>query len=78
MVQSARKSAKTSLSIEIILGKTISKPPLRWAKWRTQLDLAILAKEYITLNIPGTRPTKMKLHLEYLYGKRIENATDES
>ena len=52
MAQSASKdSGKSSLEIQPFSEKATLEPPLRWEYWRTQLKLAILAREGIVADL---------------------------
>ena len=52
MAQSALKdSGKSPLGIQPFWEKATLEPPLRWEYWRTQLKLAILAREGIVVDI---------------------------
>ena len=52
MAQSATKdNGKSPLGIQPFWEKATLEPPLRWEHWRTQLKLAILAREGIIVNL---------------------------
>ena len=52
MAQSAKKdSGKSPLGIQPFREKATLEPPLRWEYWRTQLKLAILAREGIEVDL---------------------------
>ena len=52
MAQSAVKgSGKSQLRIRPFWEKATLEPPLQWEYWRTQLKLAILAREGIVVDI---------------------------
>ena len=79
MVQSARESRKTTLSIEPFWEQPTSDPPIRWENWRIQVKLAILARENITLTtLLQPKPTTVRLPAEPKYEMAIEDATEET
>ena len=79
MAQSAREYPKTALSIEPFLERATSDPPIRWEKWRIQVNLAILARENITLDtLLLPKPTLVQLLVEPKYEMAIEDATEET
>ena len=79
MAQSARESRKTPLSIEPFWERPTSDPPIRWEKWRIQVKLAILAREYITLDtLLHPKPTTVQLPAEPKYETSIEDSTIET
>ena len=79
MVQSARESCKTPLSIEPFWERATSEPPIRWEKWRIQAKLAILAGENITLDtLLQPKPTQERLPAEPKYEMTIEDATEQT
>ena len=79
MAQSARESRKTPLSIEPFWEWPSSDPPIRWENWRIQVKLAILAREYITLDtLLQPKPTTVRLPAEPKYEMAIEDATEET
>ena len=52
MAQSAIKdSGQSPLGIQPFWEKATLEPPLRWENWRTQLNLAILAREGIAVDL---------------------------
>ena len=79
MVQSARESRKTPLSIEPFCERPTSDPPIRWEKWRIEVKLAILARENITLDtLLQPKPTNVRLPVEPKYEMAIEDATEDT
>ena len=79
MAQSARESRKTPLSIEFLWERPTSDPPIRWERWHTQVKLAILARENITLDtLLQPQPTHERLPAEPNYEKAIEDATEDT
>ena len=76
MVQLARESRKTPLSIEPFWERPTSDPPIRCEKWHIQVNFAILSRENITLDtLLHTKPTTVRLTAEPKYGMAIEDAT---
>ena len=52
MAQSAKKeNGKSPLGIQPFWEKATLEPPLRWEYWRTQLKLALLAREGIIVDL---------------------------
>ena len=64
MAQSALKdSGKSPLGIQPFWEKATLEPPLRWEYWRTQLKVAILAREGIVVYLLlADRPEPVILH----------------
>ena len=61
------------------LGQTYTDPPLRWAKWRVQYKLALLAKEKIILDtLLGPKPEMVELPLEPIYEETIIGPSAQS
>ena len=59
MAQSSLKdSGKSPLGIQPFWEKATLEPPLRWENWRTQLNLAILAREGIAVDLLLADPTE--------------------
>ena len=77
MAQSALKdSGKCSLGIQSFWEKANLEPPLRWENWRTQLKLAILAREGIVVNLLlADPPEHVVLPPETAYKDAVENPT---
>ena len=79
MAQSARESRKTPLSIEPFWERPTSDPPMRWEKWRIEVELAISARENITLDtILQPKPAMVRLPAEPKNEMAIEDATEET
>ena len=77
MAQSALKdSGKSPLGIQPFWEKATLEPPLRWEHWRTQLKLAILAREVDLLL--ADPPENVTLPLEPAYEDAVENPTAQS
>ena len=77
MAQSATK--RTTLGIEQFWDKPTPDPPLRWAKWRVQYKLALLAKENIILDtLLGPKPEMVELPPEPIYEETIVGASAQS
>ena len=67
------------LSIEPFWERPTSDPPIRWEKWRIQVNLAILARENITLDtLLQPKPTMVRLPAEPKYKMPIDDATNET
>ena len=49
MQLATRESRKPTLAIKPFLERATTEPTIRWEKWRTQIKLAILARENIIL-----------------------------
>ena len=80
MAQSALKdSGKSPLGIQPFWEKAILEPPLRWKYWRTQLKLAIRAREGIVVDILlADPPDHVILPPEPAYEDAVENPTAQS
>ena len=80
MGQSALKdSGMSPLGIQHFWKKATLEPPLRWEYWRTQLKLAILAREGILVDILlADPPEHVILPPEPAYEDAVENLTAES
>ena len=80
MAQSALKdSGKSPLGIQPFWEKATLGPPLRWEHWRTQLKLAILAREGIEVDLLLADPREnVILPLEPAYEDEVENPTAQS
>ena len=64
MTQSALKdSGKTPFEIQPFREKATLEPPNRWENWRTQLKLAILAREGIVVDLRLADPPSMLFYL---------------
>ena len=50
--------------------------PLKWEKWQIHVQLALLAKENITLDaLLGTQPEEVHLILEKIYADTIQGSS---
>ena len=82
MAQSALKdSGKSPLGIQPFWEKGTLEPPIRWEHWRTQLKLAILAREGIEVDLLLADPREnviLILPLEPAYEDAVENPTAQS
>ena len=80
MAQSALKdSRKSSLGIQPFWEKATLEPPLRWEYWRTQLKLAILARESIVADLLLDKPPEhVLLPRKLAYEDAVENPTAQS
>ena len=80
MAQSAIKdSGKSPLGIQPFWEKATLEPPLRWEYWRTQLKLAILAREGIEVDLLlAEPPTNVTLPPEPAYEDAVDNPTAQS
>ena len=80
MAQSALKdSGKSPLGVQPFWGKATLEPPLRWECWRTQLKLAILAREVIVVDILlADPPEHVILPPEPAYEDAVEHPTAQS
>ena len=80
MAQSALKdSGKSPLGIQPFWDKATLEPPLRWEYWRTQLKLAILAREGIVVDLLlADPPENVILPPELAYEDAVENPTAQS
>ena len=78
MAQSALKdSGNSPLRIQPFWEKATLEPPLRWEHWRTQLKLAILAREGIDVDLLLADPPVI-LPREPTYEDAVENPTAQS
>ena len=78
MAQSAIKdSGNSPLGIQPFWEKATLETPLRWEYWRTQLKLAILAREGIEVNLLLADPPEV-LPPEPPYEDAVENPTAQS
>ena len=80
MAQSALKdSGKFPLRIQPFWKKATLEPPLRWEYWRTQLKLAILAREGIVVDrLLADPPEHVTLPPEPAFEDAVENPTAQS
>ena len=79
MARSAREYRQTPLSIKPFSERATRDPPIRWEKWRTQVKLAIIARENITLDtLLEPKSTRVKLPPERKYEAPTENATEQT
>ena len=80
MAQSALKdSGKSPLGIQPFWEKANLEPPLRWEYWRTQLKLAILAREGMVVDILSADPPEhVVLPPKLAYEDVAENPTAQS
>ena len=80
MAQSALKdSGKSPLGIQPSWEKATLEPPLRWEYWRTQLKLAILARDDIVVEILlADPPDRVILPPDPAYEDAVENPTAQS
>ena len=80
MAQSAVKdSGKSPLGTQPFWEKATLEPPLRWEYWRTQLKLAILAREGIVVDILlADPPEHVILPPEPAYEDAVEKPTAQS
>ena len=80
MAQSALKdSGQSPLGIQPFWEKATLEPPLRWEHWRTQLKLAILAREGIEVDLLlADPPENVILPLDSAYEDAVENPTAQS
>ena len=80
MAQSALKdSSKSPLRIQPFWEKETLEPPFRWEYWRTQLKLAILAREGIVVDLLlADPPEHVILPPELAYEEAVENPTAQS
>ena len=59
--------------------RATSDPPMRWEKWRIQVNLAILVRENITLDtLLQTKPSHVRLPPKPKYELAIEDATEHT
>ena len=78
MVQLATKE-RAILGIEPFWEKATLEPPLRWDRWQIMLELAIMAKEGISIDILlADPPDKVVLPPEPIYEDNVENSTSQS
>ena len=79
MAQSAIKdNGKTPLGIQSFWEKATLEPSLRWEYWRTQLKLAILAREGIIVDLLLVDPPNhVFLPPEPGYKDAVENTTSQ-
>ena len=77
MAQSAiEDNGKSPLGIQIFWEKATLEPHLRWEYWRTQLKLAILAREGIIVDLLLVNPPEhVILPPEPAYEDAVENPT---
>ena len=80
MAQSTIKdNGKSPLGIQPFWEKATLEPPLRWEYWRTQLKLAILAREGIIVDLLLVDPPEhVILPPEPAYEDTVENPTAQS
>ena len=80
MAQPALKdSGKSPLGVQPFREKATLEPPLRWEYWRTQLKLAILAREGIEVDLLlADPPENVILPPEPAYEDAVENPTAQS
>ena len=80
MAQSAIKdSGESPLGIQPFWEKATLEPPLRWEYWRTQLKLAILAREGIKVDLLlADPPANVTLPPEPAYEDAVDNPTAQS
>ena len=80
MAQPALKdSSKSPFGIHPFWEKATLEPPLRWEYWRTQLKLAILARESIVVDLLWANPPELVVLLpEHAYEEAVENPTAQS
>ena len=80
MAQSALKeNGKSPLGNQPFCEKATREPPLRWEYWRTQLKLAIVARESILVDILlAYLPEHVFLPPEPAYKDAVENPTAQS
>ena len=80
MAQSALKdSGKSPLGVQPFWEKATQEAPLRWEYWRTQLKLAILAREGIVVDLLlADPPEHVILPPEPAYEEAVENPTTQS
>ena len=80
MAQSALKeSGKSPLGIQPFCEKATLEPPLRWEYWRTQLKLAILAREGIVVDLLWADPPEhVILPPETAYEEAVGTPTAQS
>ena len=80
MAQSALKDgSKSPLGIQPFWEKATLEPPLRWENWRTQLKLAILAREGILVDLfLADPPAHVVLPPEPTYEGAVDNPTAQS
>ena len=70
---------RTPLVIEFFYEKPSSDPPLKWEKWRTQLKLALLVKENITLHtLVGLQTENVQLPRKPIYDDTIQGSSAQS
>ena len=80
MAQSALKdSGKSPLGIQPFWEKATLEAPLRWEYWRTQIKLAILAREGIVVDLLSADPPEHAiLPPEPAYGDPFKHPTAQS
>ena len=80
MARSALKdSSKSPLGFQPFWEKVTLEPPLRWENWRTQLELAILAREGIVVDLfLADPPEHVVLPPKLAYKNVVENPTAQS
>ena len=80
MAQSAiNDSGKSPLGIQPFWEKPTLEPPIRWEYWRTQLKLAILAREGIEVDLVlADPPINVILPPEPAYEDTVDNPTAQS
>ena len=80
MAQSAIKdSGKSPLGIQPFWEKATLESPLRWDYWRTQLKLAILAREGIEVDLLlADPPVNVILPVNAAYEDAVDNPTAQS
>ena len=78
MAQSAAQK-RTLLGIEPFWDKPSVDPPLKWEKWQMQANLALLAKENITIDtLLEPKPETVQLPLEPIYQVTITGSSAQS
>ena len=80
MAQSTIKdNGKSPLGIQPFWEKATLEPPLQWEYWRTQLKLAILAREGIVVDLLlADPPEHVVLPPELAYEDAVENRSAQS
>ena len=80
MAQSATKdSGKSPLGTQPFWEKATPEPPIRWEYWRTQLKLAILAREGIEVDLLlADPPEHVLLPTEPAYEDAVDNTPAQS
>ena len=78
MAQSADKE-RALLGIEPFWEKPTLEPPLRWDRWQIMSNLAILAKEGVSIDtVREDTPNKVTFPPEPTYEDNVENSTSQS